>query len=86
VIGWELFTHIDSNPKDGAFIRSYHELPSSPVDATVQISCNGGANWETAYFDEPLTIPFVGRGQTFLIRITNTSGAPLGIGSWWLVY
>lgn len=86
VLGWELFTHLDANPKDGRLIRRYHELPSSPVNATCQVSFDAGSTWNTAYFDTPITIPFVGRGQTFLIRITNTSGAPLGIGSWWLVY
>ena len=85
LIVWETFTYIDNNPPDDRFLRAYAE--TNPDTLTCQVSFNGGTNWITGVTDGGVVnVPVAYRGTNFLIRFANSTGAPVNLGSWSVIY
>ena len=86
VLLWEVFTFSDSDPETGRYTRNYSELPTTSAYATAQVSTNNGGAYTAATNGAATGIALANQGNQFIVQITNTSGAKLGIGSWALCY
>jgi hypothetical protein len=86
LITWETFTITETDPENGTITRTYQEVPSDSAHITCQVSFDSGVTFLAALDGMVLNIPLINQGTNFMIRLTNTSGAPINVGSWALLY
>ena len=85
VVTWDVHTVGLSDPALGRVTQTYQEVDSDST-STCQVSFNNGLTWTAALNGQLLNVALPDQGNQFLIQITNTSGGPLHLDSWALVY
>lgn len=84
IITWEVFELTMANPKDGLLTREYQELDAA--EFSVDVSFTNGTNWINVTDGVLLSIPPVGQGTNFLIRITTAISGRRWLASWAVLY
>jgi hypothetical protein len=88
IVTWEAFEvtgFLTDNPKNGIKLRKYEEKDAS--DLTASVSFNGGSTWITPVTDGvQFSISPADQGTSFLIKLANSSGGRLWVGSWAVIY
>jgi len=86
VILWECFEFEDTDLKATRFERVYRELDADAV-STAEVSFDG-TNFTavTEGSGGVVNVPVGWEGTSFIIRITNTSGGNINLGSWAVIY
>lgn len=84
---WEVYEvtgFSTENDKDGAKVRRYEE--ADPSDLLVTVSFNNGAGWTVATDGVQFNVAVSNRGTDCIIRMSNSSGKRLWVGSWAVIY
>jgi hypothetical protein len=85
IITWEVFELSMENDINGVVLRKYTE--GDPSDLTVQASFNNGTDYTSGITDGvQFDIPAFRQGAQFILRLTNSSGRRLWVGSWAVIY
>jgi len=85
IMTWEVFELSWDNDIDGVVLRKYTE--GATTDLTVQASFDNGVSYSSGVTDGvQFNIPAWQQGTQFVLRVTNSSGRRLWVGSWAVVY
>jgi len=91
LLTYELFTYVDTDDKDSAYVRSYKEL-TPDVDVSVEVSFNGGSSFVATTDKALISVPIPSRGTSVVLRFTRLTahggGVPdrVLIGSWAVLF
>jgi len=91
LLTYELFSYVDTDDKDAAFIREYKEL-APDVDVSVEVSFNGGGSYVPTTDKALISVPIPARGSVVVLRFTRLTAAGPGvedrvlIGSWAVLF
>jgi hypothetical protein len=85
VVTWETFEYVDVDPRSDRIVRSYGGTWADLV-STCEVSFDNGVSFFAVTDGGVVNIPLVSQGTDFIIRITNTTAAPIHLGSWAVVY